>query len=235
MSPQQLLFGLTAEHPCSYLPQQQERLVFTLPDQPLDADLYRQLMDYNFRRTGDQLYRPYCLQCQACQASRVLVPDFKPSISQRKLIKKAKQAGWHWTFGQPQTVARYYPLYQQYISEKHADGVMYPPSEEQLASLLSCSWLQSSVIEQYIGAELVGVILLDPMPDGLSAVYSFYQPQAELAFGTLAILATLFHSQSQGLPFLHLGYFVADCTKMAYKANFRPQQRLIGGKWQSFD
>ncbi|HCU66847.1 MAG TPA: arginyltransferase [Rheinheimera sp.] len=235
MSPQQLLFGLTAEHPCSYLPQQQERLVFTLPEQPLDTDLYQQLMDYNFRRTGDQLYRPYCLKCQACQACRVLVDQFKLSTGQRKLLKKAEKAKWHWKFCPPDTVDAYYPLYQQYISEIHADGVMYPPSEEQLASLLQCGWLNISVIEQYLGTELVGVILLDPMLDGYSAVYSFYKPHSELALGTLAILATLFHSQQQQLPFLYLGYFIADCTKMAYKAKFRPQQRLIAGKWQSFD
>lgn len=235
MSPQQLLFGLTAEHPCSYLPSLQERLVFTLPEQPLSADLYQQLMDYNFRRTGDQLYRPYCLQCQACQACRVLVNKLKLSTAQRKLLKKATKAKWHWKFCAADSVARYYPLYQQYISEKHADGVMYPPSEEQLASLMHCSWLTISVIEQYLDDTLVGVILLDPMEDGYSAVYSFYKPDTELALGTLAILATLFHSQQQQLPFLYLGYFIADCTKMAYKANFRPQQRLISGKWQSFD
>ena len=235
MSPQQMQFGITAEHQCSYLPEQQERLVFTLPDQPLDADLYRQLMDYNFRRTGDQLYRPYCLHCQACQASRIVVNDFKLSSSQRKLLKKATRAGWHWQYGAPKALTEYYPLYQRYISEKHADGVMYPPSEEQLESLFSFSWLAPRVIEQYIGTELVGVILLDPMVDGYSAVYSFYQPDCQFALGTLAILATLTQSKQQQLPFLHLGYFVADCSKMAYKAKFRPQQRLIEGKWRSFD
>jgi leucyl-tRNA---protein transferase len=228
-------FGITAEHQCSYLPEQQERLVFTLPDQPLDAGLYRQLMDYNFRRTGDQLYRPYCLHCQACQASRIIVGEFKLSSGQRKLLKKATQAGWRWHYCEPQSLEKYYPLYQRYISEKHADGVMFPPSEEQLESLFSCSWLAPGVIEQYIGTELVGVILLDPMVDGYSAVYSFYQPDCQLALGTLAILATLAQSKQQQLPFLQLGYFVADCSKMAYKAKFRPQQRLIEGKWQSFD
>lgn len=230
-----MLFGITAEHDCSYLPEQQERLVFTLADQPLDANLYRQLMDYNFRRTGDQLYRPYCLQCKACQASRIMVDNFKISRSQSKLLKKAVQAGWHWKFCKPQPLACYYPLYQHYISEKHADGVMYPPSKEQLESLFSCSWLEADVIEQYIGTELVGVILLDPLSDGYSAVYSFYQPAHPLALGTLAILASLTLSKQQQMPFLHLGYFVADCSKMAYKAKFKPQQRLIEGKWQSFD
>lgn len=227
--------GLTGEHDCSYLPEQSERLVFTLPDQPLSPDVYQQLMSYNFRRTGQQLYRPYCGSCQACQAVRIAAEHFAISASQRKLLKKAKKSQWHYRVIPAGDGMQYLDLYQQYIRGKHAGGVMDPPDPEHLQSMFQCDWLDILVLEQYQQEQLVGVMILDQMPDGLSAVYSFYKPDNDLALGKLAILAALDYLRAQPFTVLYLGYYILECQKMSYKADFRPQQRLIAGNWQSFN
>lgn len=235
MDLRQIQLGLTSEHSCSYLAEQAERLVFTLPDQPLSPDLYQQLMNYNFRRTGQQLYRPYCANCQACQAVRIPAAHFVPSTSQRKLLKNAAKKQWHYRVIPAGDAMQYFDLYQQYISVIHAGGVMDPPDPEHLQSMFQCDWLNILVLEQYLQQQLVGVMILDQLPDGLSAVYSFYQPATELALGKLAILATLEYLATTPSAYLYLGYYIFECQKMAYKADFAPQQRLIAGNWQSFD
>ncbi len=235
MDLRQIQLGLTGEHSCSYLAEQSERLVFTLPDQPLSPAVYQQLMNYNFRRTGQQLYRPYCTSCQACQAVRIVAEHFVIRPSQRKLLKKAQKAHWHYRVIPAGDGMQYFDLYQHYISGKHAGGVMDPPDPEHLQSMFNCDWLDIMVLEQYQQEQLVGVMILDQLPDGLSAVYSFYQPDSALALGKLGILAALEHLAGQPSAFLYLGYYIFDCQKMAYKADFRPQQRLIAGNWQSFD
>ena len=231
----QLQFGITGDHSCSYLPEQAERLVFTLPDQPLSPAIYQQLMQANFRRTGTQLYRPYCSHCQACQAVRIEAAHFMLTSSQRKLLKKARHAHWHYQVKPASDAMQYFDLYQQYIRGKHAGGVMDPPDAEHLQSMFECDWLDILVLEQYQQQQLVGVMILDVLPDGLSAVYSFYQPNTPLALGKLAILAALDFLASQPSAYLYLGFYILACQKMAYKAEFRPQQRLIAGNWQSFD
>jgi len=235
MDLRQIQLGLTGEHSCSYLAERSERLVFTLPEQPLNPAVYQQLMNYNFRRTGQQLYRPYCTSCQSCQAVRIVAEHFIRSTSQRKLLKKAEKAHWHYRVLPAGDGMQYFDLYQQYIRGKHAGGVMDPPDPEHLQSMFHCDWLNILVLEQYLQEHLVGVMILDQLPDGLSAVYSFYQPDSELALGKLAILAALEHLTAEPSAYLYLGYYIFECQKMAYKADFSPQQRLIAGNWQSFD
>lgn len=235
---ERLQLGVSPVHPCSYLPDQQERLVFTLPEQPMSAQFYQHLTEHNFRRSSGVLYRPYCLSCQACQAVRLQPALFCASRSQRRLLRNAKAAQWHWRHNLTPTADWYFDLYQRYISDRHGDGIMYPAEPEHLVQLLRCDWLQISTLEQYLGDQLVGVMVLDHLPAGLSAVYSFYQTNRAdapaLAFGTLGILAALELTAQLALPYLYLGYVVEASPKMAYKASFRPQQRLIDGIWQTF-
>lgn len=228
------LLGVSQSHACSYLPAQQERLLFSLPEQPLSAEVYQWLTEHNFRRSGEQLYRPYCLQCQACQAVRLDVTALQPSRSQRRQLQQASRLNWSWRWQPEPQHQAYFPLYQAYIRQRHADGVMYPPEPEHLQQLLSCSWLQVSTLEQYVGDQLVGVLVLDHLPQGLSAVYSFYQPEHPLALGILAVLAGTTLCRQQQLPYFYLGYLVSDSDKMRYKSQFRPQQRLIQDEWQTF-
>lgn len=228
------LLGVSQSHRCSYLPAEQERLLFSLPEQPLSPEIYQWLTDHNFRRSGEQLYRPYCLQCQACQAIRLQVTTLQLNRSQRRLFNQAKSLNWTWRWQQQPLRQDYFPLYQTYISQRHADGVMFPPEYSHLEQLLSCSWLQVTTLEQYVDDQLVAVLVLDHLPQGLSAVYSFYQPAHPLALGILAVLAGTELCQQLQLPYFYLGYLVSDSEKMRYKSQFRPQQRLIQDEWQTF-
>ncbi len=231
---QSMQLAITDLHPCNYLPNQQERLVFTLPDQPLSAELYAHLMQYNFRRSSTQLYRPYCPDCQACQSVRLDKDEFHPSKSQQRQLLRAQKQGWHWRWQPHPHAENYFTLYQNYIEARHADGVMFPPLLAHIEQLLLCDWMTVTVLEQYVGGDLVGVMILDHVPDGVSLVYSFFTPNHGLSLGTLGILATHQLAIEQQWQYLYLGYWVESSQKMAYKSNFRPQQRLLAGIWQSF-
>lgn len=230
----QLRFGLTAAMPCSYLPSEQEQLVFLLPEQPITEELYRQLMANNFRRSGEQVYTPYCKTCQACQSVRLPVAQFKPSRSQRRLMNKAQRASWHFTLTDTAS-PDYFDLFKHYVAFKHNDGVMYPATTDQLDPMLQCSWLPVKFLEQYYQNKLVAVTIVDVLADSFSAVYTFYHQQAA-AFspGILAVLNLLTQAQQQGKTYLYLGFYVQNCQKMNYKAAFLPQQRFIQGQWHSF-
>ncbi|MEO3678792.1 arginyltransferase [Rheinheimera fenheensis] len=230
----ELRFGLTAPMPCSYLPNQQEQLVFLLPEQPLDASLYQQLLQLNFRRSAEQVYTPHCPSCQACQSVRIAPEHFIPSRSQRRLLNKAARLGWQYQLDND-TSGDYYPLFADYIRTKHADGSMYPPAPEQLEGMLSCSWLSVRLLKQFYQGELVAVSIVDETDDALSAVYTFYQPAvSQLSPGILAILFLLQAAMQRQKKWLYLGYQIDACQKMAYKAAFLPQQRFIQGQWRSF-
>lgn len=231
---QTIKLGLTYDSPCSYLPQQQQRLAFVLPATPLSPELYQQLIDANFRRSHHQLYRPHCSACQACQSVRLNPQQLTLSTSQRRLLKKAQQAAWHYQLvdapSQP-----YFALYQAYIAFKHPKSSMYPATQTDLDSMLECSWLQVRFLEQYQNGRLMSVTVVDVLPDGLSAVYTFYHPDvSHFSVGKLAIINLATITAQLSKTWLYLGYSVDDCKKMAYKRNFTPQQRFIRGQWHSF-
>jgi len=226
--------GVSQEQQCHYRPAQHERLLFTLPEQPINMALYQQLIQYNFRRSGDQLYTTYCQHCQACQSVRLEPGVVIQRKSQKRLWQKAVAAGWRVCFSSEPDSARYYPLYQAYIDAKHRDGSMWPANPEQMQYLWQSRWQQVMFVEQYLHEQLVAVTVVDVLSDACSAVYSFYLWPHKLSFGLLAIQALLHYCQQQQLPYLYLGYYVNDCAKMNYKDKFRPQQRFIEGKWLQF-
>ena len=230
----ELKFGLTAPLPCSYLPNEDEQLVFLLPEQPLSPKLYQQLLALNFRRSGEQVYTPHCPDCSACQSVRINPIDFSPSRSQRRLLNKAQRNELTHKFVDKPS-ADYFPLFADYITYKHADGSMFPPSREQLNTMLNCSWMKLHFLEQYRQQQLVAVTIVDTTSDAYSAVYSFFHPSVSaLSPGILAVLYLLQCAQQNQKQWLYLGYQINECQKMAYKAVFRPQQRFIQGQWHSF-
>lgn len=232
---QELRFGLTAPAQCNYLDDQQEQLVFLLPEQPISAQLYSQLLQLNFRRSGEQVYTPHCPSCRACQSVRISTAAFKPSRSQRRLLNKAKRHGLTYQLTANCLDKDYFALYAQYINFKHADGSMFPPTTEQLQSILACSWMTVRCLELYQHNRLIAVSVVDETDDALSAVYTFFAPDvSQFSPGTLAILYLSQLSKSLGKKWLYLGYQIEGCQKMAYKATFLPQQRFIAGQWHSF-
>jgi arginine-tRNA-protein transferase len=234
-----LQFGLTPPSTCSYLPEQQEQLAVLMSPEPLDQQLYQQLIAYNFRRSGDQIYRPHCASCNACQSLRIPVAQFQASKAQRRILNKATRAHWHYQLtasaGTDDEYQSLFKLFNRYIAFKHADGTMYPATTEQLDSLLQSHWQPIRLLKLYQVDQLVAVSIIDELTNSYSAVYTFFAPEAaNFSPGKLAVLYLLAAAKASDQQFVYLGYQVDGCRKMAYKTEFRPHQRFFDGYWHSF-
>ncbi|MEC7689879.1 MAG: arginyltransferase [Pseudomonadota bacterium] len=230
-------FGLTQSFACSYLPDKNEQLlVFAETEQDLRYR-YGQLIQAGFRRSGDQIYRPHCPTCEACQSVRIPVAQFSPSRSQRRVLKRNS----HLTTTLSSTPKdEYYPLYERYINQRHTDGSMYPANRDQYNSFIFCNWNPPVFIEARDGDELVAVAVTDDIRhcDGtasFSALYTFFAPElSSSSMGTWMILQQIAHAKSDARSFLYLGYQIDECNKMNYKTKFLPHERLFDMNWQKF-
>ena len=231
--------GISKIFPCNYLPDKEERLLIAVDERLTNSEGYGWLMTQGFRRSGEQIYRPHCLQCNACQSIRVLAKEFNPSKSQ----KRSKKRNNHFIIKQSsQLKDSYYPLFESYINTFHQDGSMFPASFEQFKSFLSCNLTKQLFIETWAPASeesdinedlLVCVAVTDVLSDGLSAVYTFYHPEYKSnGLGVFSILTQLNFCQQMSLPYLYLGYQIDDCQKMNYKDRYFPFERFIDGQWQ---
>ena len=228
-------FGLTGTFSCSYLPERQEQLLVFAETNDNLASRYGQLIQVGFRRSGDQIYRPHCPQCHACHSVRVPAAEFSPSRSQKRLLKKNSHFTTRLSI---RPSVQYYPLYEDYITQRHADGSMFPPSKSQFSSFISCHWNPPIYLEAYEGEKLIAVAVTDllTLPDGsesFSALYTFYAPDKEkCSLGTWMILQQLQHAKDSKRQFLYLGYQIDDCGKMNYKTRFNPHERFFDNNWQ---
>ncbi len=222
--------GITKAFTCNYLPEQEERLLIAVDERFHNESHYNWLMNQGFRRSGEQLYRPHCEHCNACQSLRVMTDQFKPSKSQKRLLKKNK----HFSIKVSSSIqSSYYPLYERYINQIHADGAMYPATPEQFSGFLNCSICPIIFIEIWDKDNLISVAVTDKLQDSLSAVYTFYDPDYKpYGLGIFSILKQIEISAEYGKPFLYLGYQIDDCKKMNYKNRYFPHQRLINQTWQ---
>ena len=223
-------FFLTPKHPCSYLSRNNAQTLFFDPRQIITTDTYQILTDQGFRRSGSHLYRPHCVDCQACIPTRVPVADFQPRRSQRRVLSRNEDLTLRIedaTFSR-----RHYHLYERYISLRHADGDMYPASEDQYRSFLLSPWSQSVFVPLYEGDKLLSVAVTDKQPSGLSAIYTFFEPgEDRRSLGTLSILKQIELCQLWGLDYLYLGYWIKDCDKMNYKTQYRPTEMFVNDRW----
>lgn len=223
-------FGITQDFECSYIKGQQERLLICM--EPIDTlkGHYKQLIQAGFRRSGVQLYKPHCGECDSCQSIRVLCNRFTPSKSQKRLLNKNKDIVVKWIEEERDD---YYPLYEQYINECHRDGSMYPPSYDQYRCFFDCIWQRPTYIEGRIDGKLVGVAVCDKVDDGLSALYTFFDPSLRSrSLGSYFILQQIKSCYEQNLPHLYLGYQIDECKKMNYKSKFTPHERFKEGQWK---
>ncbi len=228
-------FGISQNFDCSYLPGQQEKLLIAVDQLIYSPPNYEQLMQIGFRRSGSQVYRPYCETCQACQSLRVLADEFKPSRSQKRLLKKSADLKVQLQLAQ-QDPYQYYPLYEKYINLRHQDGSMYPANIEQFNSFIEAQWLNVGFLEIYDGDKLISVSVIDVLPEALSAVYTFFDPDYEqLSLGSVAIIKSIAFAKQMQLPHVYLGYQIDDCKKMNYKNKYKPYEALIGGHWERSD
>jgi arginine-tRNA-protein transferase len=220
----------TYPHSCSYLSEQEATTLFVDPRTPMDSTLYSQLSLLGFRRSGSHLYRPNCGSCSACIPARVPVSKFEMRRSQKRTWKQNRDLD----ISQVDSIGddEHFQLYRRYIEARHQDGDMYPPSREQYQSFLSDEWGVTRFFEMRLDETLVGVAVADQLSDGLSAIYTFYEPQLqERSLGKFAVLWQIEMTRELGLDYLYLGYWIKQCQKMAYKIQYRPLELYINGNW----
>ena len=224
-----LQFYATAPYPCSYLPERAARSQVATPSHLIDARVYSELVRLGFRRSGAFTYRPYCDHCRACVPVRVPVESFKPNRSQRRAQRD----------GCMMTVIRrtltydpaHYALYLKYQRLRHPGGGMDQDSREQYQHFLLHSNVSTDLFEFRQAGQLRIVSLVDRLVDGLSSVYTFFDPEPGASYGTYSILWQIQRCLELGLPYLYLGYWIQESAKMAYKATFKPVEGLVGGRW----
>jgi arginyl-tRNA--protein-N-Asp/Glu arginylyltransferase len=229
-------FFITAPSPCPYLPGRKERKVFTHLVGLEARALNSQLSQGGFRRSQNIAYRPACDQCNACTSVRVPVDSFDWTKSFRKVARRNSDIVGH--VAKAQATSEHYSLFREYIDTRHAEGGMADMSVLDFAAMVDDTTADSRLIEyRYaIGhpdsGELVASLLVDVLADGLSLIYSFYDPSLEQrSLGTMMILDAIRRTKRIGLPYVYLGYYVAGSHKMEYKSRFMPQERLGPGGW----
>ncbi len=221
--------GMTNTFACSYLADKDEQLL-VLQENILSVELYEQLISIGFRRSGDTLYKPHCPSCNACKPIRLPVNSFMLSKRQKRTLKNNKALSWTIV---DKTTDEHYQLYQEYISKRHFDGPMFPPSKEQYEHFLHCHWLSPLLIEIRDRGQLIGVAVTDILPNSLSAIYSFFDPEQEKrSMGSLMILLQCRIAKLLDKEFVYLGYQIDESRKMNYKTAYRPYQILTSQGWQ---
>lgn len=226
--------GLSQQFSCSYLPEQQEQLLVILDQNCYSPEHFEGLLELGFRRSGDQIYRPHCPKCNACESLRLPVKQFNASKSQKRKWNKLSDE-FRIEINQ-QEQPNYYPLYEKYISLRHQDGSMYPPNHLQYESFLFCQWLPITFIELWHLDKLIAVAVTDTMPSSLSAIYTFFDPDYEhYSLGTIMILAQINYARETHRQHLYLGYQIDSCKKMRYKSHYKPAQRFVNDIWVHSD
>ena len=229
--PRRIQLYLTAPYQCSYLPEQSARSQVVTPNELVDDAVYSQLIRAGFRRSGLYTYRPQCDQCHACVPVRLVVDEFKPNRSQRRTWKRNHQL--EAVLCEQVFDASHYNLYRRYQASRHAGGGMDQDGEDQYRQFLLQSGVSTMLLEFRDADNLRMISVVDVVEDGLSSVYTFFDPDVPQAgFGTYNILWQVELCRRMGLPYLYLGYWIAESDKMAYKANFQPLQGLVDGQWQ---
>lgn len=222
----------TYPHSCSYLDDQEATTLFVDPRQPVDKQLYSKLSLLGFRRSGNHIYRPHCTHCEACVPARIPVAQFEPKRSQRRTLNRNEDLRVQRTDDLRDDAA--FQLYRRYIELRHADGDMFPPDREQYESFLNNAWDCTHYYRFYDRQTLVALAVVDELQDGLSAIYTFFEPLADKrSLGSYAILWQIQRARALGLDHLYLGYWIKGCKKMSYKSDYRPLELYVNGRWTS--
>ena len=220
----------TYPHSCSYLEDREATTLFVDPRQEVDQALYSNLSVLGFRRSGNHLYRPHCNGCDACIPARIPVADFSPNRTQRRAQSRNSDLEVEMTDDIRDQAA--FELYRRYIDQRHSDGDMYPPDREQYLSFLDNAWECTRYFRFYEEGKLTAISVVDELLDGLSAIYTFFDPDAEQrSLGRFAILWQIEKARELDLDYLYLGYWIKDCRKMAYKSEYRPLEIYVNGRW----
>ena len=231
-------FFVTSPSPCPYLPGKIERKVFTELSGNHANELNEALGRIGFRRSQSVAYRPSCIDCSACVSVRVAADEFEPSATQRKLMRR--HADLEVTACKPWTTEEQFALLRRYLAVRHPGGGMAEMDENDFADMVEQTPVRTYVVEYREPSvdgrpgRLVGACLSDQQSDGLSMIYSFYEadPGSRKGLGTFIILDHIIRAARAGLPYVYLGYWVDGSDRMAYKATFRPLERLGRDGWR---
>ena len=233
MRPTTLSFYASSPHECNYLPDRMAVSVFADPAINMTTSLYGKLAELGFRRSGSHVYAPKCYHCQSCIPVRIPVESFSPNRSQRRTVRRNDAVEIVQTpagFNQ-----QHYQLYQRYLTHRHVGGGMDDPTPESYMSFLTSHWSDTAFYEFRLDNEVIAVSVVDHLPQALSAVYTFFDPElSHLSLGSFAILWLIEETKRLGHRWLYLGYWIRDSRKMAYKDNYRPIEALVNGHWLRF-
>jgi leucyl-tRNA---protein transferase len=224
-------FHKTRHYPCSYLPSKLARSRVAIADGASDSGIYAQLIKQGYRRSGSFIYRPDCDKCHACIPVRIIVDQFRPNRTQRRVWKQHQylRSTQHPLYFDPEHL----DLYQRYQKRRHSGGAMDHDGREQYCNFLLKSNVDSFLITFHEEKQLRMVSIVDQLPDGFSSVYTFFDPDITgSSYGTFNILWQIAQCRIKHLPYLYLGYWIADNQKMRYKINFQPLQSLLNGQWE---
>lgn len=220
----------TTPHECSYLTGKLASTLFVDPSLKITPEILTNLSEQGFRRSGNYTYLPNCDECSACISTRIPVSQFKPNRNQKRVWKRNQDLTW--SISAPRFTDEFYDLYQRYIEVRHADGDMYPASEDQFRSFLIESYADSIFLEFRLSDKLLAVAVTDKLNNAYSAVYTFFEPELpQRSLGVFTILAQLEQAEREKLDYLYLGYWVKACQKMSYKINYRPLEILLHRHW----
>mgnify|MGYP001005950502 CR=1 FL=1 len=233
-------FFVTSPSPCPYLPGRSERKVFTELKGPHASELNDALSRIGFRRSQTVAYRPSCVDCTACISVRVVVDEFRPSASQRRELKR--NGDLVASVCRPWSTVEQFELLQRYLGERHPGGGMTNMEEVDFADMVEHTPVDSWVIEYReptsdgTPGKLVGACLTDRQGDGLSMIYSFYEPDhaQRSGLGNYIILDHIRRAAAEGVPYVYLGYWVDGSVRMQYKIRYRPLERLTRAGWVRF-
>lgn len=234
-------FFVTSPSPCPYLPGRSERKVFTELNGTNASELNDALGRIGFRRSQNVAYRPSCTHCSACISVRVVTDEFSPTASQRRALKRhgdlvvEARAPW--------ATEEQYELLSRYLAHRHPDGGMADMNESDFAGMVEQSPVETCVVEYREPStggrpgRLLGACLTDRQGDGLSMIYSFFDPDdtARKGLGTFIILDHIIRAGRAGLPYVYLGYWIEGSDRMAYKTRFRPLERLGPSGWRRME
>lgn len=233
-----LRFFLTAPAPCPYLPGRRERKVFTALDGADASELHDILTNSGFRRSQGIAYRPSCEGCGGCVSARVPVEAFSFGRRWRKIV--ARNADLTRALRPPEATREQFLLLRRYLTSRHAEGGMAEMSFPDYAAMVEESAVHTHIVEYRYSSgplrgALAGAALTDVLGDGLSLVYSFFDPASpKRSLGNAIILDHIQQARAAGFGYVYLGYWIAGSEKMAYKAEFRPLELLLGGAWRPY-
>ncbi len=225
-----LNFFASTPEPCSYLDNRKSVSAFANPHMDMDMNTYNELIRHGFRRSGGYIYRPHCPQCQECISVRIPVKAHRYSRNEKRVIRR--NSDLRISVMPSRYRDEHFDLYRRYINSRHNDGSMANPNKSDYHRFLICDWTDTLFYEYRLNRILIAVAVCDLTDTGLSAVYTFFDPDhADRSLGHFAILNQIHETRLRDLDYLYLGYWIRNCGKMSYKRRYRPLEAYLRDQW----